>query len=402
VVKFVLAVYGSRGDVEPGAAVGVELLRRGHDVVMAVPPDMLGFVGSAGLAGVAYGPDSQGLLHDQDFIGNLSTKMQNPLSILPEVIEHANRVCADKSATLTALAEGADLLVAGVAEQGIAANVAEFYGNSSAALHLFPARVWSSGGLYSQITKSAEDAQRRTLGLPQATDSSTAPTTDRVRLEIQAFEEFCLPKLAAGWVEHNDRHPFTGALTLKLPTDVDDEVLSWIAAGPPPIYFGFGSTPVAAFADAVTTISAASAQLGERALICSGPNDFGNVPQSEHVKIVDSLNHAAVFPACRAVVHHGGSGTTAAGLRAGVPMLILWLWLDQPMWAACAEELKVGLGRGFSQSGQESLISDLRVIRSPEYVARAREVATWMTPPAKSVAAAADLLEDAARAGRPA
>ncbi|MGC2653384.1 MAG: glycosyltransferase [Mycobacterium sp.] len=401
-MKFVLAVYGSRGDVEPGAAVGVELLRRGHDVAMAVPPDMLGFVGTAGLAAVAYGPDAQGLLHDENFIGNLSNKMQNPLSILPEVIEHANRVCADKSATLTALAEGADLLVAGVAEQGIAANVAEFHGIPSAALHLFPARVWSSGGLYSQITKSAEDAQRRILGLPEATDSSTAPTTDRGWLEIQAFEEFCLPKLAVGWVEHNDQHPFTGALTLDLPTDADDEVLSWIAAGPPPIYFGFGSTPVAAFADAVTTISAASAQLGERALICSGPNDFDNVPQSEHVKIIDSVSHAAVFPACRAVVHHGGSGTTAAGLRAGVPMLILWLWLDQPMWAACAEELEVGVGRGFSQSGQESLVSDLRVILAPEYLARAREVAIRMTPPAKSVAAAADLLEDAARAGRPA
>ncbi len=73
-VKFVLAVYGSRGDVEPGAAVGVELLRRGHDVAMAVPPDMLGFVGTAGLAAVAYGPDSQGLLHDEDFIGNLSNE----------------------------------------------------------------------------------------------------------------------------------------------------------------------------------------------------------------------------------------------------------------------------------------------------------------------------------------
>ena len=42
--------------------------------------------------------------------------------------------------------------------------------------------------------------------------------------------------------------PFVGALTLELPTDADDEVLSWIAAGTPPIYFGFGSTPIAPFA----------------------------------------------------------------------------------------------------------------------------------------------------------
>ena len=58
-MKFVLASYGSRGDVEPCAAVGRELLRRGHEVRMAVPPDLVGFVESAGLAAVAYGPDTQ-------------------------------------------------------------------------------------------------------------------------------------------------------------------------------------------------------------------------------------------------------------------------------------------------------------------------------------------------------
>ena len=51
-MKFVLAFYGTRGDVEPGVAVGRELLRRGHDVRMAVPPDLVGFAESAGLAAV--------------------------------------------------------------------------------------------------------------------------------------------------------------------------------------------------------------------------------------------------------------------------------------------------------------------------------------------------------------
>ncbi len=128
--------------------------------------------------------------------------------------------------------------------------------------------------------------------------------------------------------------PSSAALTLELPTDADDEVLSWIAAGTPPIYFGFGSTPIAFPADTFAVISAACAQLGERALICSGANDFTDVPHSDHVKVVGAVNHAAVFPACRAVVHHGGAGTTAAGMRAGIPTLILWTRLDQPIWAA--------------------------------------------------------------------
>ena len=56
-MKFVVACYGGRGDVEPCAAVGVELLRRGHEVRVAVPPDLVGFVEAAGLGAVAYGPD---------------------------------------------------------------------------------------------------------------------------------------------------------------------------------------------------------------------------------------------------------------------------------------------------------------------------------------------------------
>ncbi len=182
-------------------------------------------------------------------------------------------------------------------------------------------------------------------------------------------------------------------------TGVDDEVLSWIADGTAPVYFGFGSTPVSSPAETVAVISAACARVGERALICSGPNDFTGIPPEDHVKIVPAVNHAAVFPACRAVVHHGGSGTTAAGLRAGVPMLILWLWLDQPVWAEAVSALEVGLARAFSASTLDSLTADLRCVLDGRYHDRAREVATRMTKPGESVAAAADLLEDAARGG---
>jgi UDP:flavonoid glycosyltransferase YjiC (YdhE family) len=112
------------------------------------------------------------------------------------------------------------------------------------------------------------------------------------------------------------------------------------------------------------------------------------------------MNHAAAFPACRAVVHHGGAGTTAAGLRAGVPTLILWTIPEQAIWAARIKRLKVGSGRRFSATTQKSLVADLRRILAPQYVTRAREIATWMTKPAASVAAAADLVEDFARSRR--
>ncbi|WP_068182933.1 glycosyltransferase [Mycobacterium sp. UM_CSW] len=385
-MKFVVAGYGSRGDVEPCVAVGRELLRRGHEVRMAVSPDKLGFVESAGLTAVAYGEDTR---ERMDSAERFVRKVDNPFAALPEVMEQLTRVWADKTATLTSLATDADLLLAGFNEQELAATVAEYRGIPLAALHFFPTRVYSTGVLYSNIVKDVAAAQRRSLGLPEAPPPASS-------LEIQAYDELCLPGPASDWVEADERRPFVGALTLELPADADDEALSWIAAGTPPICFGLGSTPVSAPAELAAMIGAACAQLGERALICSGPNNFADLPRPDHVKIVDAVNHAAVLPVCRAVVHHGGAGVTAAGLRAGIPALALWLWLDQPMWAAGLERLKAGAARQLSMTTQESLVADLRRILAPDYAARARDVAALMTKSAESVARAADLLEDAA------
>jgi UDP:flavonoid glycosyltransferase YjiC (YdhE family) len=387
-MKCVLAGYGSRGDVEPLAAVGRELMRRGHDVQMAVAPNMVAFVESAGLPAVAYGPDSR---DQMDYAAAFLGEISNPVTMWAEIAQHVNQVKADKSAVLTALANGADLLVAAFNEQGLAANVAEYYDIPLGTLHYFPARILASGAFGPQITKETDDAQRQALGLPEAAGDSTRPT-----VEIQTYDEICLPGSVAEWVDLDAPPLFVGALTLGLPSDTDDEVLSWIAAGTPPIYFGFGSTPLASPVETLAVISAACARLGERALICTGPNGVTDVPDADHVKIVAEVNHAAVLPVCRAVVHHGGAGATAAGIRAGIPTLILWFWLDQPVWAAGVTQLKVGSGRAFMESTLDSVVADLRGILTPECAARAREVSASMTKAAESVTRAADFLEEAA------
>ena len=132
-------------------------------------------------------------------------------------------------------------------------------------------------------------------------------------------------------------------------------------------------------------------------MICTGPNDCSEISPADHIKIVEAVNHAAVFPECRAVVHHGGAGTTAASLRAGVPTLVLCVGLDQLVWAGAIARLKVGVAQHFTATNPASLVADLRSILSPQFVARARDVAASMTKAAQSVARAADLLEEAAR-----
>lgn len=412
-MKFVVAVHGTRGDIEPCAAVSLELQRRGHDVRLAVPPNLVAFVSRTNLPpAVPYGVDSQQQL-DADIFRKY-WKIQNPLIALREVREYITQGWAEMSTTLTPLAAGADLILTGTTYQEVAANVAEYYGVPLAAFHYFPARANSQAlpvplppGLvrsawavvewvHWRVLKEADDAQRRELGLPKATVRAVRRIVEGGALEIQAYDEVFFPHLAAEW---GGSRPLVGSLTVELGTDTDDEVASWIAAGTPPIYFGFGSMPVSSPDDAVAMITDVCAELGERALISTGVWDLSETAATpgDHVKLVKAVNHAAVFPKCRAVVHHGGSGTTAAGVRAGVPTLILWVGADQPVWATQIKRLKVGTGLRFSRTTRDSLLDALRSLGQPGYVTRAREVATQMTTPAASVAAAADLLEAAAR-----
>jgi UDP:flavonoid glycosyltransferase YjiC (YdhE family) len=242
-----------------------------------------------------------------------------------------------------------------------------------------------------------EDAQRRELGLPKRTGPWQRRITKRGSLEIQAYDAVCYPGLAAEWARWHVQRPFVGALTLELPTDTDAEVASWIAAGTPPICFGFGSVGVESAADTLAMIGSVCAELGERALICAAGTDFTSVAHSEHVKVVSVMNYAAALPACRAFVHHGGAGTTNAGLRAGLPTLILWTLPDQAAWGSRVKGLKVGVGRRFSATTRESLLADLRAVLAPQCATRARELASRMTKPTESVATAADLVENFAR-----
>jgi UDP:flavonoid glycosyltransferase YjiC (YdhE family) len=420
-MKIVLANWGSRGEVEPCAALGRELIRRGHDVCLAVPPDLVGFAEAAGLAAVAYGSDLNAILNPyREFwtyffrnfwrvqkLGRIWREVSNPLT---QCREGVNK-------TLTSLAQGADVLVTGMNYEDAAANVAESCGIPLATLHYFPMRT--NGQLLSFLPapvgrsamrvfwwwcwrgpKKIEDAERRELGLPQATSPWTRRIAERGSLEIQAYDEVCFPGLAAEWTEWDGHRPFVGTLTLGLPTDTDDEVLSWIAAGTPPICFGFGSIPVESPADTIAMIGAACAQLGERALVCAAATDYSHLANSEQVKVVSTMNYAAAFPACRAVVHHGGAGTTAASLRGGVPTLILWTGADQLIWGLRVKRLKVGASRRFSATTEKSLVADLRRILAPQYLTRSRELATRMTNPAESVATAADLVENFARLKR--
>jgi sterol 3beta-glucosyltransferase len=142
------------------------------------------------------------------------------------------------------------------------------------------------------------------------------------------------------WGEHVH---VTGYWFLDPPSDwtPPPALVEFLQAGPPPVYIGFGSMSSQRPEETAALVGQALARAGQRAIMLSG---WGGLHQadSDSVFMVDSVPHAWLFPQVAAVVHHGGAGTTAASLRAGVPSIVIPFHGDQPFWGQRVADLGVG------------------------------------------------------------
>jgi UDP:flavonoid glycosyltransferase YjiC (YdhE family) len=119
-------------------------------------------------------------------------------------------------------------------------------------------------------------------------------------------------------------------------------LVDFLDAGAPPVYIGFGSMANRTSQKMAQLAKEALELSGQRGILAAGWGglDGANLPAS--IFALDSVPHAWLFPRMAAVVHHGGAGTTAAGLRAGVPSVIVPYLGDQPFWGKRVAEMGVG------------------------------------------------------------
>jgi len=152
------------------------------------------------------------------------------------------------------------------------------------------------------------------------------------------------------------------------------ELERFLDAGPPPVYIGFGSI-VVDDPDALTRkVLEAVAAVGCRALVSKGWGGVGagelDIPKN--VMLLGNCPHDWLFPRCAAVVHHGGAGTTAAGIRCGKPTVICSFFGDQPFWGAMVA--KAGAGPNSIPSKQltsQNLAEAIRAALGSEMQAKA-------------------------------
>jgi UDP:flavonoid glycosyltransferase YjiC (YdhE family) len=120
------------------------------------------------------------------------------------------------------------------------------------------------------------------------------------------------------------------------------ELEKFLASGEPPICVTFGSMIHRDAEKIYRIVLTALEQTGNRAIVLSGWSAIENFDLPENILVLDAAPHDWLFPRCKAVIHHGGAGTTAAGLRSGIPNLVVPFAADQPFWGVRVHAIDAG------------------------------------------------------------
>ena len=121
-----------------------------------------------------------------------------------------------------------------------------------------------------------------------------------------------------------------------------DDLSAFIESGEPPVFIGFGSMPIKDPQRTTEIIFEALKQSGQRGILHMGWDGLGDLSLPDHVFKIDYAPYGWLFPRMAMIIHHGGSGTTAFGLRSGVPSCVVPFVFDQFYWGKRIAELGVG------------------------------------------------------------
>ncbi|NQE91209.1 glycosyltransferase family 1 protein [Nocardia terpenica] len=409
-MKALLAFAGSRGDAQPAVLLARALLDRGHDVTLAVSPNLISFAEERGVHARSCGPDTYALLRDE--LAEPRKHSRNPVEHLRGIRDFHRRAFDEVANDLLELAPGVDVVVAGVANTEVAAAVAGHLGVPFAGVHYFPVRPNRSvpvlpsplgdrvPGMVNYLAWYAALGLRKWALAPTLAElAHRAPAAwqPAPQIEIQAYDPLLIPGLSD---EFGPDRPFVGFLTAAVGDQSarDPALDTWIAADRPPIYAGFGSMPVGDPAQLLELLRTVCRRQGERLLFVSGWSTVES-EMDDQVAVVPQVDHATVLPRCAAAIHHGGAGTVAATVRAGLPSVVCPLFADQPYWGNQLRRLGIGANLPFDQLTAEGLGRLLGAVASGPMRRRVARIAADIRDDA--VPRTADIIESlCAGAGR--
>lgn len=355
-MKITVVAMDTRGGIQPYVALSLGLKAAGHEVRAVAPSDLAAMFSDAGIAVTVLSGSIEAVVRGSGG----ATERGAFASILLAARELPPRIVAWTKEALAGC-EGSDVITGGIGGMVVALAVAEKLGVPFIEAHLQPVGVHAEtfpgvlvpampswlGSVGRSVSHQLTDlmlwgpfkgpmmtARSKVLGL------SGPPRMNTDQPVLYGFSRHVIEMPSQG---DRARH-VTGYWTLKTAPDWSPPpaLEAFLAREGPVVSIGFGSM-ANQDPDAVTEmVLGAVRDAGVRAVLLSGWGGLKALPEAREVFCADALPHDWLFPKMRAVVHHGGAGTTGAGLRAGVPSIVVPFTMDQPFWASRVHALGVG------------------------------------------------------------
>ncbi|CUA71983.1 Sterol 3-beta-glucosyltransferase UGT80B1 [Rhizoctonia solani] len=406
-----IMIVGSRGDVQPYIALGQRLQQHGHTVRLSTHETFRRLVKDAGLRFFNIGGDPHELMsymvRNPGLIPGFKSMTNGDIGkkqkMVAEILERCYLSCFEPDDDTNAIfvadaiisnpptfahihcaeALGIPLLLSftmpwcptaafphplvNVLQNGkTEANVLNYYSYA-----LVDLMTWQ--GLGRTINKF----RTRRLGLQYLSSASAVGMIERCNIPWTYCLSPALVPKPNDWMNHID---VVGFYFLDLAKDYRPprDLIDFLNAGPPPIYVGFGSIVLDDPKGLTNTILSGIAQAGVRAIISPG---WGGLDEwmiksaGPHIFALGNVPHDWLFQYVSAVCHHGGAGTTAAGLKCGKPTIIVPFFGDQPWWATQIAHRGAGPAPlDHKTLTPEIFSSAIRIALSPVALNAAREV----------------------------
>jgi sterol 3beta-glucosyltransferase len=354
---------GSRGDIQPCVVLSRGLQQAGYAVRLAAPQDFAAFIQGQGVPFAPLRGDVQAIMAGDTGREFMERGSVNPFTSIRTMRTMIGPIVMEMADDLHVACHDADAIISLGVFDAFGAAVAEARGIPQLNVEptpLLPTRAFAApswplqrnlGGLHNRLSGRAmlqvvwlwyrpflNDFRRR-LGLAPMRGADFVRHL-RTTPMLSAYSPSVIP--------HPPDWPETVHVTGYLFQETQPEwqpppdLQAFLDGGAPPVYIGFGSMGGQEPEALTTLIIDALEQCGQRGLLLTGWGGLRAARVPDSVFVIDAAPHPWLFPRMAAVVHHGGAGTTAEGLRAGVPNVIVPFILDQPFWGARVDALGVG------------------------------------------------------------
>ncbi len=347
-VSTCLFAWGSRGDVQPFVALGQGMQTAGMRVAVAAADDFEPLVTAAGLDFEPLGFTMSELMADpvvRRWLTGSSHSVRAEMRHMRDVVSAFHRPAV---AALVRLAGRYDGFVSGILTADALASVTYELGKHHAIAllapglptrvaqaQMFPVTTRDSRLNHAVATLGSYGTLRTGADIRHGVEHELGLPRRRLRAQLRLLSTTptllgASPHVVPRPDDWADEVAVTGYWTMPTPehwqpsTELDEFVATR------PVHIGLGSMPVVDSRGFGVLLEEALARLGLRATVQG--NWDGSSPRGERFLAVGDVPHAWLFPRVRAVVHHGGAGTSAAAFQAGVPQLAVPHMGDQPYW----------------------------------------------------------------------